>query len=101
MNEERTESEPRRGRDSVATLAGIVGALLMVGARSWAMYEYMQPEPLGKKRAEERTKASTELRAAENDALNNVGWVDPAKGLVRLRIDDAMNIVEREWRNPP
>jgi len=100
MNEERTDLEPSR-EVGFAYLAGIVGALLIVGALSWAMYNYMQPEPLGKNRAEERAKALAELQAADNDALNNVGWVDQGKGLVRLRIQDAMDIVEREWQNPP
>jgi hypothetical protein len=98
MSEEKTV-EPGQ-RVGVAYLAGIVGALLIIGALSWAMYNYMQPEPLGKNRAEERAKALAELRAAENDALNNVGWADQTKGLVRLRIEDAMSIVEREWQNP-
>src|SRR6476661_3331001 len=99
MSDERTDVEPGQ-RVGVAYLAGIVGALLIVGALSWAMYNYMQPEPLGKNRAEERAKALAELRAAENDALHNVGWVDQTKGLVRLRIEDAMQIVERDWQNP-
>jgi hypothetical protein len=100
MNEQRTDVEPGQ-RVGVAYLAGIVGALLIVGALSWAMYNYMQPEPLGKNRAEERAKALAELQAAENDALHNVGWVDQTKGLVRLRIEDAMQMVERDWQNPP
>jgi hypothetical protein len=100
MNEEQTDVEPGQ-RVGTAYLAGIVGALLIVGALSWAMYNYMQPEPLGKNRAEERAKALAELQAAENDALHNVGWVDQTKGLVRLRIEDAMQMVEREWQNPP
>ena len=99
MSDERTDVEPGQ-RVGVAYLAGIVGALLIVGALSWAMYNYMQPEPLGKNRAEERAKALTELQAADNDALHNVGWVDPTKGLVRLRIEDAMQMVERDWQNP-
>src|ERR1051325_5775858 len=100
MNEETTKVEPGQ-RVGVAYLAGVVGALLIVGALSWAMYHYMQPEPLGKNRAEERAKALAELHASENDALHNVGWADQTKGLVRLRIEDAMQIVEREWQNPP
>jgi hypothetical protein len=48
-----------------------------------------------------RTKALAELRAAEAQALNNVGWVDPAKNIVRLRIEDAMTIVERDWGQNP
>src|SRR5437762_313235 len=99
MNEERTDSGTGQ-RVGMAYLAGILGALLIVGALSWAMYNYMQPEPLGKNRAEERAKALAELQAAENDALHNVGWVDQTKGLVRLRIEDAMSMVERDWQNP-
>src|SRR3954467_11000046 len=101
MNDETTNPEPSRENIAFIYLAGIVGALLIVGALSWAMYNYMQPEPLGKNRAEERAKALAELQAADNDALHNVGWVDQSKGLVRLRIEDAINIVEREWQNPP
>src|SRR3954468_18631593 len=100
MNEERTDIEPMGQRVGVAYLAGIVGALLIVGALSWAMYNYMQPEPLGKNRAEERAKALAEVQGYDNDQLHNVGWGDQTKGLVRLRIEDAMNIVEREWKNP-
>ena len=48
-----------------------------------------------------RAKALAELRAAETEALNTTGWVDQGKGLVRLRIEDAMNIVEREWSQNP
>jgi hypothetical protein len=29
--------------------------------------------------------------------LNNTGWIDPSKGLVRLRIDDAMNLMAATW----
>jgi hypothetical protein len=100
MNETQHDFQPPGQRVGLAYLIGIVGALLIIGALSWAMYNYMQPEPLGKNRAEERAKALTELRAYNDDQLNNVGWVDPTKGLVRLRIEDAMNIVEREWQNP-
>src|SRR5438552_4474617 len=65
------------------------------------MHRYTQPPPLGQDKAAERARALKELRAAEADALNNVGWVDPAKDIVRLRIEDAMKLVERAWRNPP
>ena len=100
MNETQHQLEPPGQRVGMAYLIGIVGALVIIGVLSWAMYNYMQPEPLGKNRREERAKALAEVRAYNNDQLNNVGWVDQTKGLVRLRIQDAMNIVEREWQNP-
>ena len=89
-----------RERSGLAYLIGIVGALLIVGALSWAIYRYTQPPPLGEDRAAVRAKGLAEIRAVEKDALDNSGWIDQGKGLVRLRIEDAMKLVEREWKNP-
>jgi hypothetical protein len=79
---------------------GILGAFSIVAALVWAMHHYTQPPPLNAGRAAERANALKELRAAENDALHTTAWLDQSKGIVRLRIDDAMSIVEREWQNP-
>jgi len=79
----------------------IIGAFLIVGFLVLVMYNFTQPPPLGQNRAAERAKALTELRAYESEQLNNVGWVDPAKGIVRLRIEDAMKIVEQQWGKDP
>jgi hypothetical protein len=92
---------PAPERTAAAYLVGILGSFLVIGALAYAIHRYTQPAPLGEDRAAVRAKALMELRAAEAEALNNTGWVDATKGLVRLRIEDAMKIVEREWaRNP-
>jgi hypothetical protein len=101
MNADKENLEPVGERGGLAYFIGILGALLIVAGLVWAMRHYIQPEPLGKNRAEERAKAFAELHAADQDALNNVGWIDQSKGLVRLRVEDAMAIVERDWQNPP
>src|SRR5436189_5764812 len=88
-------------RVGLAYLVGIVGALVIVGIVALVVYKYLQPEPLGKNRAQERATALAEVQHADEDALQNVGWVDQGKGLVRLPIQAAMNLVEREWQNPP
>src|SRR5947207_6021824 len=92
--------EPARERAGLAYLIAILGAFLIVAGLVWAMQRYTQPPPLGTERAAIRTKALAELRAAEAEALNTSAWIDQSKGLVRLRIEDAMKLVEREWRNP-
>ena len=51
-------------------------------------------------RATVRAKALAEIRAAETQALNHPGWIDENRGLVRLPIEVAMQITEREWQNP-
>src|SRR5215216_7900347 len=89
-----------RERVGLAYLVGILGAFLIVGILIWAMQRYTRPEPLGADRAAVRTKALAELRGAEAQALETTGWIDQGKGLVRLRIEDAMKLVERQWQNP-
>jgi hypothetical protein len=51
-------------------------------------------------RAAVRSKALAEIRAAEAQTLNQAGWIDQSRGLVRLPIELAMQITEREWQNP-
>ena len=88
-----------RERAGLAYLVGILGALLIVAALAWAIHSYTTPEPLGKKRAEERAAALVQMRGEDMES-NTVAWLNQSNGLVRLRIEDAMNFVEREWRNP-
>ena len=92
--------EPTNSRSGLIFGVAIVGAFLIVVVLVLAMKHYTTPPPLGAERAQTRAQALRELRAAENEALNTIGWVDPSKGIVRLRIEDALKMVERDWRNP-
>jgi hypothetical protein len=94
-------SEPARERTGFVYFIAVLGSFLIVAALAWAIHRYTQPPPLGEDRAAVRAKALAELRAAEKEALDNVGWIDQSKGLVRLPIEDAMALVLREWQNPP
>lgn len=89
-------------RDSKVSAYGIaiVGTFLIFAALVWAMSYYTRPAPLGEDRVAIRKKALAELRAAESEQLNNYGWVDPAKGIVRLPITEAMQLFLREAQNP-
>ena len=88
-------------KDKLAYVVAILGAFLIVAWLVCTMRRYTRPEPLNANRAAERAKALSEIRADEADKLNAVGWIDPAKGLVRLPIADAMKQVEQDWsRNP-
>jgi hypothetical protein len=51
-------------------------------------------------RAAVRSKDLAEIRAAENTALTAPGWVDKDRGIVRLPIDEAMQIYEQAAQNP-
>lgn len=87
------------GRNVSVTAAVVIVGLIFAGL-VWKMREYTTPAPLGAVRAAERAKALADLRAAETEALNNVGWVDQAKGVVRLPIADAVKLAEKQWQNP-
>jgi hypothetical protein len=94
-------SDPRVERTGLAYLIAVLGCFLIVAGLVWAMRHYTQPSPLGQERAAVRAKTLAELRAAEAEALNTTGWIDAGKGLVRLRIEDAMQWVEKEWARDP
>ncbi|HET7625722.1 MAG TPA: hypothetical protein VFM25_10710 [Verrucomicrobiae bacterium] len=85
---------------ATAYVIAIIGAFAIVAGLVWAMLHYTQAPPLNADRAAERAKAFTEMRAAETEALTHVGWIDQSKGVVRLPIEDAMKLMESEWRNP-
>ncbi len=91
---------PARERTGLAYLVGILGSFLIVAALVWAMQHYTQPPPLGEDRVAQRKKALAELRAAEASELGSYGWVDQAKGVVRLPIAEAMQLALREWQTP-
>jgi hypothetical protein len=93
-------SQPPRERTGLAYLIGILGSFLILAAMVWAMQRYTQPPPLGEDRVAQRKKALTELRAAEASELDSYGWVDQAKGVVRLPITEAIQLTLRDWQNP-
>ena len=94
-----TETPPERS--TCAYVFAALGSFLIVAALVWAMHRYTQPPPLGEDRAAARAKALGELRAAEADALEHPGWIDPTKGIVRLPIEAALKMVERDWAQNP
>jgi uncharacterized protein YdaU (DUF1376 family) len=88
-------------RATFAYALGILGSLLIVAWLVWVMHRYTQSAPLGEDRKAMRAKNLSELRGAEHEALTTTAWIDQPKGIVRLRIQDAMALVERAWQNPP
>lgn len=95
------QTETVKPKTSLPYLFATLGAFLIVTVLVWAMRHYTQPAPLGEDRVAVRTKALAELRAAEAEALATVAWIDKAKGVVRLRVEDAVNMVERDWGQDP
>jgi hypothetical protein len=78
----------------------IVGAFLIMAWLVSYVRKYTAPPPLNQARIEERRKAFAELEASNAEMLNNYGWVDQSKGLVRLPLDRAISLTFQEWQNP-
>jgi hypothetical protein len=93
-------SQPKCSGVVLAYSIAVLGAFLIVAGLVWVMYSSTRPAPLGEDRAAARKKALTELRASNADVLDNYGWQDQAKGIVRLPIHQAMKLVEQNWQNP-
>ena len=98
MNSSQSENQSI-GRNFSVTAAVVIVCLIFAGL-VWKMREYTTPAPLAAARAKERQDALDKLRAEEAIALNSVGWVDQAKGVVRLPIADAVKLAEQQWQNP-
>jgi len=93
-------SEPRICSGCTAKVAyaiAILGAILIVAFLDHELKKRTQAPPIDAGRAEERANDLAEIRNAEDDALNNAGWVDPTKGVVRLRIEDAKSLMIETW----
>ncbi|HUB87540.1 MAG TPA: hypothetical protein VMB22_06575, partial [Verrucomicrobiae bacterium] len=46
------------------------------------------------------SQALFEIHTNEAVSLNNAGWIDKSRGIVRLPIEDAMKIAAQQWQNP-
>jgi hypothetical protein len=95
MNSETKCSHNCAGKAAYAI--AILGAILIVVFINHQLKQYTKAPPIDEGRAEERAKALAEIRNTEADALNNTGWMDPTKGIVRLRIEDAMYLMVQTW----
>lgn len=91
---------PQPKSSLVASLAALLGSFLILAALVAVMQHYTRPAPVNQARIDERKKFLAEVRQAAADGLNKYGWVDEAKGIARLKIDHAMDLVMQGYRNP-
>jgi hypothetical protein len=84
----------------VAWAAAIIGAILIVVFLDRQLKSYTAAPPVNAARAAERAKTLAEIRNTEASDLDHTGYIDPTKGLVRLKISDAMALTEQKWKDP-
>ena len=72
------------------TLAGLI----------WFMYHYTQPPPPDTAYWAQRYRNLADLHAQTEQLLDNYGWIDATRGVVRLPIARAMDLTVTEWQHP-
>ena len=77
-----------------------LGTFLIVAGLVWVMIQYTRPAPLNTARINERIENLKKLCAEEAKTLVEYELLDPAKGVVRVPIANAMELIVREYQNP-
>ena len=86
-------------RASGAAVALIIGSLVFIVLTAAARFLSSAPDidaDSGAKRSETLAK----IRATEATNLNQVAWIDQARGIVRLPIDTAIQLTVQAWQDP-
>jgi hypothetical protein len=95
MNPETTNARPVWHVGLGFLVASFLFAIFVL----WLMHATPVPA-IDADRAAERAKALAEIRAAAAQDLNQPGWIDQARGVVRLPIAVAMQMAAQAWQNP-
>jgi hypothetical protein len=90
---------PSENRASGAALGFVCASVLFI-VLGVLVGVAVRPPAIDADQAEQRYKALAELRAAESKALDNPGWIDQQRGIVRLPIDRAILQAAEAWQNP-
>ncbi len=86
-------------RASGAAVGFILASLIFIALVAFAKFSVRVPA-IDADRASAISKALFEIRTNETVSLNNPGWVDQPRGIVRLPVVDAMKLAAQEWQNP-
>ncbi|MBA4148523.1 MAG: hypothetical protein H0X66_10455 [Verrucomicrobia bacterium] len=93
-----SNKKPSSVSGAIYTVA-ILGTFLIIGWLAWLMLS-TKPAPIGADRSVERRKAAADLKLADTEILNNIGWQDQSKNLVRLPVDLAMQVTIQKAKDP-
>jgi hypothetical protein len=86
-------------RASSAATGFIIASLIFIALVVVVKFSIHVPD-IDADRAVARAKALAEIRAVEDKSLGTVGWIDQARGIVRLPIETAMQETLQAWQNP-
>lgn len=77
-----------------------VGLFCAVAALLWLTWESARPPSIGAERAKLRKANLEEAQSAEAEILTGYGVVNAGKGIYRVPIDQAIQRMIQEWKQP-
>ena len=85
---------------TAAWFFGLAGSLLLVGGLAWWVFQRTQPPGVDTARATLRYSNLAEIRAAEHTALTTADVVDKVKGIYRIPVTNAVELLLQLWQDP-
>jgi hypothetical protein len=95
-----TDQDPAIVNRASGAVLGFLAACVVVLALVVTVKCFVRVPAMDADRAAVISKALAQIRADEDAGLDHVGWADKPRGIVRLPIEAAMKITEREWQDP-
>ena len=86
-------------RASGAATGFIIASLIFIALVAVVKFSVLVPA-IDADRAAAISKALFEINTNEVALLNNAGWIDQSRGIVRLPIEKAMQATLQAWQNP-
>ena len=83
------------------SVLGILGSFAIILMILWAAYLPSRPPKVDQSSAEERRATLAELEAVEQELTTRYDWVDASKGIVRIPIERAMELIVSEYTSTP
>ena len=90
---------PSINRASGAATGFIIASLIFIALVAVVKFSVLVPA-IDADRAAAISKALFEINTNEVALLNNAGWIDHSRGIVRLPIEKAMQATLQAWQNP-
>lgn len=90
---------PKVNRASGAAAGFLAASLLFIAPAAVVKFS-ARPPAIDADRAATISQALFQIRTNEAAELDTTGWIDQQRGIVRLPIATAMQMVARDWQNP-
>lgn len=78
----------------------VIVLISLVAGIAIVLYFANRPDPLNSEIINERKAKLAEVNSKQDELINNYAWIDQAKGIVRIPIQQSMKLTVEELHNP-